>query len=129
MPFYSYINPETEEVIDIVQSIHEDHFYVDKNGLKWHRVFTAPEINTQGQLKATSSQKDFVEFTKNKKDSMGDLWDRSEELSEKRRKIYGKDPVKEKYYKDWSKKRKGKVHPKKLIDFSFNFFLFFFIYF
>ena len=44
------------------------------------------------------------------------MFDRSAELSEKRRKIYGKDPVKEKYYKDWSKKRKGKVHPKSRLD-------------
>jgi hypothetical protein len=44
---------------------------------------------------------------------MGDLWDRSQELSDKRKKLYsGEDPVKKKYYKDWSKKRKGKVHPK-----------------
>lgn len=44
---------------------------------------------------------------------MGDLWDRSQELSEKRKKLYGgEDPVKKKYYDNWSKKRKGKVHPK-----------------
>jgi len=116
MPFYSYINPETEEIIDVVQSVHDDHIYIDKNGLKWSRVFTAPEINTQGQLKSTSSQKEFAEFTKNKKDSMGDMWDRSRELSDKRKKIYGKDPVREQYYKDWSKKRKGKIHPKNNTD-------------
>jgi hypothetical protein len=42
---------------------------------------------------------------------MGDLWDRSAELSAKRKDKMGKDPVKEKYFENWSKKRKGKKHP------------------
>lgn len=116
MPLYTYIHPETEETIDIVQSIHDDHVYIDDKGIEWKRVFTVPEINTQGTLKADCSSKQFSEFTKNKKGTIGDLWDRSAELSEKRKKIYGKDPVKEKHFKDWSKKRKGKLHPKSHID-------------
>lgn len=112
MPVYTYIHPETEETIDIVQSIHDQHIYIDQNGIEWKRVFSVPEINTHGTLKADCSAKEFSEFTKDKKGTMGDLWDRSKELSEKRNKVYGKDPVKEKYFKDWSKKRKGKIHPK-----------------
>ena len=109
MPLYTYIHPETEETIDVVQSVHDKHIYIDAKGIEWKRVFTAPEVNTQGNLKADCTPKQFSEFTKNKKGTLG-------ELSEKRRKIYGKDPVKEKYYKDWSKKRKGKVHPKSRLD-------------
>jgi hypothetical protein len=116
MPFYTYINPDTKESIDIVQSINENHVYIDKNGLEWQRVFTVPEVNTHGTLKADTTEKQFSEYTRNQKGSMGDLYDRSAELSEKRKKIYGKDPVKNKYYKDWSKKRKGKVHPKSHLD-------------
>ena len=116
MPVYVYIHPETEESIEIVQSINDDHVYIDKHGIKWERSFTVPEINTQGQLKPDCSPKDFVSFTKNKKDTVGDMWDRSTELSDKRKKIYGKDPVREKYFKDWSKKRKGKIHPKSNTD-------------
>ena len=116
MPLYTYIHPETEETIDVVQSVHDEHVYIDKNGVTWQRVFTAPEVNTQGNLKADCTPKEFSEFTKNKKGTLGDMFDRSAELSEKRRKMYGKDPVKEKYYKDWSKKRKGKVHPKSHLD-------------
>jgi hypothetical protein len=116
MPLYTYINPDTEESIDVVQSVHDQHIYIDKNGLEWKRVFSVPEINTQGTLKATCSDKEFSEFTKSKKGNLGDMFDRSAELSEKRKKIYGKDPVKEKYFKDWSKKRKGKIHPKSHSD-------------
>jgi len=111
MPVYAYIHPDTEQVIEIVQSIHDKHVYIDKDGIEWRRLFTVPEVNTQGTLKATASAKEFTEFTKNKKGNLGDLWDRSKELSEKRKKIYGKDPVRKKYYEDWSKKRNNKIHP------------------
>jgi len=111
MPEYLYENPKTKKVVSIIQSIHDKHEYTDNNGLKWNRVFTAPELNTEGTLKADCSDKQFSEFTGKKKGNLGDLFDRSKELSEKREKIYGKDPVKRKYFKDWSKKRKGKKHP------------------
>ncbi len=39
------------------------------------------------------------------------MWDASKEASEKRDKITGKDPTKEKYFKNYSKKRKGMKHP------------------
>ena len=116
MPFYTYINPDTEEVIDVVQSINENHVYFDKNGLEWRRVFTVPEVNTHGTLKADTTEKQFSDYTRNQKGSIGDLYDRSAELSEKRKKIYGKDPVKKKYFNDWSKKRNGKVHPKSHLE-------------
>lgn len=116
MPLYTYIHPETEETIDVVQSVHDDHVYIDKNGIEWKRVFTVPEVNTNGTLKAETTDKQFSEYTKNQKGSIGDLWDRSSELSEKRKKVYGKDPVKNKYYENWSKKRKGRVHPKSHLE-------------
>jgi len=107
MPIYLYQNPETGEIKEIIQSVHEAHLYVE-NGIKWERVFTPPQLNTEGTLKADCTEKQFSEFTKNKKGTIGDLWDRSKELSEKRKKIYGKDSVKEKYKKNWSKKRKNR---------------------
>jgi hypothetical protein len=116
MPLYTYINPKTKQTIDIVQSVHDEHIYIDKNGLEWNRVFTAPEVNTHGTLKAETTDKQFSEYTKNQKGNIGDLWDRSNELSEKRKKVYGQDPVKKKYYDNWSKKRKGKVHPKSHLE-------------
>lgn len=111
MPEYLYQNPKNNKVISIIQSIHDNHEYIDEDGLKWNRVFTSPQLNTEGTLSADCSAQQFSEFTKNKKERFGDLWDRSSELSEKRKKLYGKDPIKEKYFKNWSKKRKGKKHP------------------
>lgn len=111
MPIYIYKNPKTEEIKEIIQSVHDKHEYI-QDGIKWDRVFTVPEVNTQEKLNEKSTSKDFARVTGNQKGTVGDLWDRSKELSEKRSKIYGKDNVKKKYFEDWSKKRKGKVHPK-----------------
>jgi hypothetical protein len=115
MPIYLYQNPKTREIKEIIQSVHDLHEYYEDN-IKWNRVFTVPEVNTQDKLSVDSNAKDFDRITGKKKGSIGDLWDQSKELSEKRKKIYGKDPVKEKYFKDWSKKRKGKLHPKSSSD-------------
>jgi hypothetical protein len=111
MPEYLYQHPKNKKVISLIQSIHDKHEYIDENGTKWDRVFTAPQLNTEPKLKANSSSKEFAEYTGKRKGTVGDLWDASKELSEKREKIYGKDPIKEKYFKSWSKKRKGKKHP------------------
>lgn len=115
MPIYLYQNPKTKEVKEIIQSVHDVHEYYEDD-IKWNRIFTVPEVNTQDKLNINSTAKDFDRVTGNKKGSLGDLWDQSKELSEKRKKVYGKDPVKEKYFKDWSKKRKGKIHPKSNLD-------------
>lgn len=114
MPTYIYQNPKNGDFIEVIQSVHDIHEYTDQNGIRWNRIFTAPEINAQDKLTGESSEKDFARVTKNQKGSVGDLWDRSAELSEKRKKIYGEDKVKKKYFEDWSKKRKGKIHPKSL---------------
>jgi predicted nucleic acid-binding Zn ribbon protein len=111
MPIYLYQNPKTQETIEVIQSVNDTHEYIDNSNLKWDRIFTVPEVNSQGSLDVNCDAKKFSEFTANKKGTVGDIWDRSAELSEKRKKIYGEDPVKKKYYSDWSKKRKGKVHP------------------
>jgi len=109
MPVYIYQNPKNKKTIEIIQSINDKHEYIDQNGLKWNRIFTVPQVQTD-QLQPSASEREFVEYTKNKKGTVGDLWDKSRELSEKRQKIYGKDPVKETYIKSWSKKRRNKKY-------------------
>lgn len=111
MPIYIYQNPITKEIKEVVQSVHDKHEYVDDKNIKWNRVFTAPQLNTEGTLDANCDARKFSDFTKNKKETIGDMWDRSAELSEKRKKIYGEDFVKKEYVKNWSKKRKNKKHP------------------
>lgn len=111
MPTYIYQHPSTEEIIEIVQSIDDEHKYIDKDGIEWLRIFTAPQLNTQEKLNIDSTSKDFARVTSSHKGKMGDLWDRSKELSDKRKQRYGEDPIKKQYYKKWSDKRRGRIHP------------------
>jgi hypothetical protein len=69
------------------------------------------------KMDASMDSRKFAEMTGSKKGTMGDLFDQSKELSEARKKVHGgKDPVKQKYWENWSKKRKGKKHPEMFKD-------------
>lgn len=117
MPEYLYQHPKTEEVKSVIQSIHDEHEYIDNDGIKWNRIFTVPQMGVDTKMDASTDSKTFSEKTKNKRGTLGDLFDQSKELSEARKKMYGgKDPVKKKYWDDWSKKRKGKKHPEMFKD-------------
>lgn len=110
MPIYIYENPETNETIEVFQSMSEKHIYIDKEGLEWKRVFIPSQLKTEASIDPWSSN-DFVEKTKNSKGSYGDMLDRSAELSQKRAdKNGGVDPIKKKYFNDYSKKRGGAKH-------------------
>ena len=39
MPLYTYIHPETDEKIDVIQSIHDEHVYIDGNKNEKNRIF------------------------------------------------------------------------------------------
>lgn len=110
MPLYTYQHPETEECIDIVQSMSEDHIYIDKTGLKWKRVFYAPQASIDANIDPFS-KKDFKNKIENKKGSYGDLLDRSKELGQARKDKAGIDPIQQKYFKEYSSKRRGIKHP------------------
>ena len=45
MPVYIFQNPKTEEVKEIIQSMNEEHVYIDSEGLKWNRLFISPEAS------------------------------------------------------------------------------------
>jgi len=116
MPIYIYHNEQNDEYREIFQSMEDKHEYFGENGDEnsWKRVFTVPNASIDSQVDPFSS-KDFVNKTNNKKGTYGDLLDRSKEMSEKRAQIAGGvDPVKEKYYQDYSKARKGAKHPDQL---------------
>lgn len=109
MPYYIYEHPETKEQKEVFQTMKEDHIYVDQDGVKWNRVFLSCNASIDTRVDPFS-EKDFIKAT-NKKGTFGDLMDRSAEMSETRKNKEGVDPVQEKYYKDYSKKRNGKIHP------------------
>ena len=109
MPLYIFEHPETGEIIEVLQRMKDKHEYVDEKGIEWRRIFTSPGATIDTQVDPFSKSQ-FVDKTKGKGMTMGQLWDESARASEKRAKILGKDPVKEKYFKDYSGKRQGVVH-------------------
>ena len=110
MPIYIYKHPDEEEYIEVLQTMAQDHEYFDSDGLEWKRVFTVPNASIDSQIDPYS-KKDFVDKTANKKGTFGDMMDHSKEMSQMRAESNGGvDPVKEKYYKDYSSKRKGAKH-------------------
>ena len=111
MPTYIFQHPDTEEYIEIFQNIEDKHVYIDEEGVNWNRIFTSPNLSTDTKIDPFS-QKAFLEKTTGK-GTIGDLMDRSAELSEKRAEQNGGiDPVKKQYFKEYSKKRGGKKHEK-----------------
>jgi len=110
MPIYIYRHPEEEKYIEVLQTMMEDHVYSDPDGLEWKRIFTVPNASIDSQIDPYS-QKEFVNKTENKKGTVGDMMDYSKEMSQMRAESNGGvDPVKDKYYKDYSSKRKGAKH-------------------
>ncbi len=111
MPLYVYQNPKTSEYIEVLQSMKEEHIYIDENGLKWDRVFLGAEISST-KICDPWSNSDFVNQTKNMKGTVGDLMDKSKEMSEMRAKESGGvDPILDKKFKDYSKLRGGIKDP------------------
>lgn len=110
MPEYLFINPDDpEEIVSVHQSMKEEHKY-EANGKAWSREYTVPKANIDSRINP-ESQSEFVDKTANKKGTMGDLWDVSQEMSERRKDIYGgKDPVAQKHYESYSQKRNGMKH-------------------
>lgn len=110
MPIYLFKNPKTGKIIEVIQMMNEVHSY-EENGVVWERVFTIPQTSIDSEIDP-HSEKSFCEKTRNKNYTLGDLWDSSRELSEKRKSVDGADSVEQKYFTDYSKKRKGMKHAK-----------------
>lgn len=117
MPEYYYSHPATEEVVSIVQSMHDIHEYTDENGTKWNRLWTKPLASIDSKIDPNNSR-EFVEKTRNKKGTIGDLFDQSKELSQQRENKYGYDGVKNNFYNDYSKLRRNKKHPNQIRESS-----------
>ena len=107
---YLFKHPKREKYIEVDMSINAKHEYTDKKGLKWDRVWTCPQLSIDTKLDPFSENQ-FLDVTKSKKGSFGDLLERSQELSEKRKDVAGgSDPLKEKFFDKYSKERKGHIH-------------------
>ncbi|HIN88538.1 MAG TPA: hypothetical protein EYN05_07790 [Nitrospinaceae bacterium] len=109
MPVYLFENPETGEAVEVTQRMNDPHVYVDDDGQEWNRVWHIPNAAIDTQIDPHSS-KDFVEKTRNKKGTIGDLWDAAKEAGEKRKNMDGDDKIQQKWYKQYSEGRKGLRH-------------------
>jgi len=83
----------------------------DDEGVEWKRVFSMPQASQNTKIDPYNPS-DFVEKTRTKKGTYGDLLDASKELSEHRAKdsADGVDPVQKKFFKDYKDKRHGVEH-------------------
>lgn len=109
MPIYIYKNPDTEEYKEIVQTMSEEHIYIDEFGLQWQRIFTIPNA-TFTTKEDPFNKNQFIEKTGKMKGTVGDVLDYSAELSAKRAEASGgEDPVKKQRFKEYEK-RTGKKH-------------------
>ena len=83
MPNYVFKHPEKEEYEEVFFHMKDEpKTYIDPEGIEWGRVFEAPQLNTIGKIDPWSNN-DFVNKTRDKKGSVGDLLDASSELSAK----------------------------------------------
>ena len=114
MPLYLYENEQTGEVVEVLQGMNDLHEYRGSNGREkglWRRVYVNPTLSSDTKVDPFD-EKSFINSTKSKNDTFGDLFDRSKEASEMRAsKNGGRDPVKEKHYAAYNKKTNGKLHP------------------
>lgn len=113
MPLYIYQNEKTGEIREVLQSMNETHEYNGEKGNEksWKRIFTIPQASIDTKQDPFSTN-DFLDRTKSKKGTYGNMLDYSKELSEKRASVMGGvDPVKQNYYKEYSKNRRGAKHP------------------
>ncbi len=113
MPLYLFEHTTSGEVHEVVYHMEEKKDYAGPNGKQvgqWRRVWTKPRMSVDTVVDPFSA-KDFVKAT-NKNAIVGDLWDRSKELSLKRaEKEGGTDPVRSKFFANYAKAHHGAKHP------------------
>ena len=84
-----------------MNDVHE--MYLD--GYKLRRLFEVPNAAIDSQIDPFSAQ-DFVRKSKAK--NVGECWEESAAMAEKRQQKRGHDPVKEKFEKTFKTDRRGK---------------------
>lgn len=113
MPIYLFKNPKTGKIVSVFQQMNEEHIH-SEDGIKYERVFTVPNAQIDSDIDVDSSEK-FIEKTGKMKGTLGEIWDYSQELSNKRaEKNGGIDPVRQKAEEKYSKKRRGMKYKNKI---------------
>jgi hypothetical protein len=115
MPEYTFQHPKLKKVISVFLGMKEEKEYIDNKGVKWIRIWHIPNATIDAAIDPFSENQ-FISKVGNTKGSIGDVWDRSAELSDKRAsKRDGIDPVKKKKYDDFKKKNR-KPHINQVIE-------------
>ncbi len=110
MPIYLYEHPKTKEVREVIQRMNEKHVY-SENGIEWVRVFISPNATIDSFNNLNPFDKDaFVKRTAKTGMKIGDMWDESKKMSQRRADSVGKDFVRVNAENDY-KQRTGKDHP------------------
>ena len=117
MPYYLFENPTTGETADVFFHMSDEKVYNGENGTEvglWKRVFVNPQMALDTKIDPFDKNA-FINNLSNKRETVGDTFDRSAELSEKRAAARGGvDPVKQKALENYAAKRHGKRHPSEL---------------
>ena len=98
---YIFENPETGEFVEVFQQINEPHTY-SRDGVTWNRVWTVPNAGIDTMLDPFNQEK-FVDKTYQSKNTLGNMWDRSREMSDKRKQKLGYDPIKQTHEAEMAK--------------------------
>lgn len=111
MPEYVFTNlsGEIQNVFFKIAEVPSVGTEITLNGQKWKRIFTIPNARIAVTIDPYSKN-DFIKKTADKVETLGDIFDRSAELSAKRRDKEGIDPIKEKFYDKYEKESKGIIH-------------------
>lgn len=107
MPFYIFKKESTGEVKEVFFRMNDEKVFIDDSGEEWKRVFTVPQAVVDPLESSINphSMNDWMNKTSQKKGTtVGEMWDLSTELSKKRAKDLGRDPLKEKKIQEHKQK-------------------------
>jgi len=113
MPLYSFTHAETGETKDVYFGMNDDKIFNGEDGTEvglWKRVWHKPNASIDSQIDPYNAN-DFINKTGAKKGTIGNIMDASKELSMKRAKDMGVDPVQQKHFDNYKKTRHGREHP------------------
>lgn len=115
MPLYDFFNESTQETREIFFKMDDIKEYNGEDGTEigqWRRLYSSPQLSIDNNFDPNNRE----EFARRaaKYSTIGDLADKSRELSEKRKEKEGFDAVEKKFFSDYSASRKGARHPKDL---------------
>lgn len=109
MPQYVFQDERDGTIHEVFQGMNDEHRAFSSDGYELKRVFL-PTLGAVDTKWDANSKTDFANKTGSKKGTIGEILDKSKELSQVREEKYGKDEVKQKYYDDYAATRDGKRH-------------------